>query len=114
MTPERLSITVAGSGGAGVVTVGNTLLEAAGSIGWYARMARSSGPQIRGGEVAATVCLSPQPIQSDPSHCDLLVALDWKNIDRFADEIVLNGHSVVISDPEQGEAPDSIRDSGAQ
>ncbi len=113
MIQERLSITVAGSGGAGAVTVGNTLLEAAGLTGWYARLTRSSGPQIRGGEVAATVCLSSHPIQSEPTHCDLLLALDWKNISRFADEMVLNRHSMVISDPAQGAVPDSIRDSGA-
>jgi Pyruvate/2-oxoacid:ferredoxin oxidoreductase gamma subunit len=48
MAQKRLSITVAGSGGAGVMTVGNALLEAAGLTGWYAHMVRSSGPQIRG------------------------------------------------------------------
>ncbi len=111
MAQKRLSITVAGSGGAGVMTVGNALLEAAGLTGWYAHMVRSSGPQIRGGEVAAMICVSPEPITSEPAHCDLLLAIDWKNIDRFGDEISLTGNSLVVCDPELGQAPASIGDS---
>jgi 2-oxoglutarate ferredoxin oxidoreductase subunit alpha len=114
MAQKRLSITVAGSGGAGVMTVGNALLEAAGLTGWYAHMVRSSGPQIRGGEVAAMICVSPEPITSEPAHCDLLLAIDWKNIDRFGDEISLTGNSLVVCDPELGQAPASIGDSAAR
>ena len=114
MAEDRLSITVTGSGGAGVVTVGNILLGAAALTGWYARMVRSSGPQIRGGEVASIVCLSAQPIQSESAHCDLLLALDWKNIDRFSDEMLLTRHSMVVSDPAQGQVPASIRSSSAR
>jgi len=42
-----VSIAIVGSGGSGVVTAGQLLLEAAGRSGLYGIMARSSGPQIR-------------------------------------------------------------------
>ena len=45
MPTPSVSITLAGSGGAGVMTAGSLLLEAAGRAGWYGRMTRSSGPQ---------------------------------------------------------------------
>ena len=44
-----LSLALAGSGGAGVMTAGNMLLEAAAKAGYYGLMTRTSGPQIRGG-----------------------------------------------------------------
>ena len=50
-----VSIALAGSGGAGVMTAGNMLLEAAAAAGYYGLMTRTSGPQIRGGEAAAMV-----------------------------------------------------------
>ena len=48
-----VSLVIAGSGGAGVMTVGEMLLKAAARAGWYGLMTRSNGPQIRGGEAAA-------------------------------------------------------------
>ena len=53
-----LSIVLTGSGGAGVMTAGQILLEAATSCGLYGLMTRSTGPQIRGGEAAAMLRLS--------------------------------------------------------
>lgn len=48
MLDRFVSLAVVGSGGAGVVTTGNLLLDAAARVGWYAYMTRSAGPQIRG------------------------------------------------------------------
>ena len=53
-----VSLALAGSGGAGVMTAGNLLLEAAAKAGYYALMTRTSGPQIRGGEAAAMLRVS--------------------------------------------------------
>ena len=55
---ESVSIALAGSGGAGVMTAGNMLLEAAAQAGYYGLMTRTSGPQIRGGEAAAMLRVS--------------------------------------------------------
>src|SRR3970040_597420 len=49
-TPRtRVSLALCGSGGAGVMTAGNMLLDATAKAGWYGLMVRSSGPQVRGG-----------------------------------------------------------------
>ena len=55
---DSVSVALAGSGGAGVMTAGNMLLEAAAHAGYYGLMTRTSGPQIRGGEAAAMVRVS--------------------------------------------------------
>lgn len=105
MSINSVSIALTGSGGAGVMTAGQILVDAAARAGWYGLMARSLGPQIRGGESAALLRLSPQPVQSADDYYDLMVAVDWGNIERFASELPLHGGSVIITDPSQGEVP---------
>lgn len=105
---DSVSIALTGSGGSGVMTAGQMLLDAAARAGWYGLMARSSGPQIRGGEAAAFIRLSPHPVSAPPSSFDMLLAFDWMNLDRFAAEIPLVAESSVIGDPSAGAMPDSI------
>ena len=81
---DTLSIVLTGSGGAGVMTAGQTLLEAATSCGLYGLMTRSTGPQIRGGEAAAMLRLSTKPVQCPGDKFDVLLALDFDNVQRFA------------------------------
>ena len=64
MKRQNLSIALTGSGGSGVMTTGNMLLEAVAQAGWYGFMGRSAGPQIRGGEAAALLRVSSEPIES--------------------------------------------------
>ena len=109
-----LSIAIAGSGGSGVMTAGTLLLEAAAKAGLYGLMVRTSGPQIRGGEAAALVRLSHQPVASLGDAFDLLVAVDWQNVHRFADEIPLGSASVVVGDATEGEVPEVFRGAGAR
>ncbi len=107
-TVQSVSLAIAGSGGAGVVTAGSLLLEAAAKAGWYALMSRSSGPQIRGGEAAAMLRLSVEPIMSHDDSFHLLVAIDWDNIARFSAEIPLVADSLIIGDPAEGEVPAAL------
>ncbi|MCP5151098.1 MAG: 2-oxoacid:acceptor oxidoreductase subunit alpha [Ectothiorhodospiraceae bacterium] len=111
---STLSIALTGSGGAGVVTAGRVLLDAATRAGWYGLLRRSSGPQIRGGESAALLRLGAHPVDCLDDHFDVLVALDWGNIERFADEIPLVATSLVLSDPSAGAVPAAIAAKGAQ
>lgn len=113
---KRDSVTVAlvGSGGAGVMTAGQMLLDAAAKVGWYGLMSRSSGPQIRGGEAAAFVRLSPRPVWAPGDVFDLVVAFDWQNVERFAAELPLTPASVIVTDPEQGAVPPVLAASGAR
>jgi 2-oxoglutarate ferredoxin oxidoreductase subunit alpha len=107
--PRSVSIALAGSGGSGVMTAGNLLLSAAARAGLYGIMVRTSGPQIRGGEAAALVRLATAPIASLDDGFDLLLAIDWQNVNRFADEIPLGEASVMIGDPDEGEPPEVFK-----
>ncbi|MEI6985849.1 MAG: 2-oxoacid:acceptor oxidoreductase subunit alpha [Rhodospirillaceae bacterium] len=115
LTPafDTVSIAITGSGGAGAITSGSLLLEAAGKAGWYGLMTRTVGPQIRGGEAAALVRLSRRPVSGHGDAFDLLIALDWRNVERFVAEIPLTAHSLVLADENAGEVPGQIGASGA-
>ena len=109
-----MSIALAGSGGSGVMTAGTLLLAAAAKAGLYGLMVRTSGPQIRGGEAAALVRLAPAPVDALDDRFDLLLAFDWQNVGRFAEEIPLSPASVVVGDPDEGEMPEVFRATGAR
>lgn len=112
--PASLSIAIAGSGGSGVMTAGTLLLDAAAHAGLYGLMVRTSGPQIRGGEAAALLRISPQPVESLDDRFDLLLAVDWQNVHRFADEIPLHAGSLLIGDSEGGEPPEVFLRTGTR
>ncbi|MCL4710972.1 MAG: 2-oxoacid:acceptor oxidoreductase subunit alpha [Pseudorhodoplanes sp.] len=109
-----LSVAIAGSGGAGALTVGNLILEAASASGWQGLLTRTVGPQIRGGEAAALIRLSNEPIECMPDQFELLVGIDWLNAHRFGAEIPLGPNSLVIGDPRGGDRPESFVKSGAK
>lgn len=109
-----VSIALAGSGGAGVMTAGNMLLEAAAGAGYYGLMTRTSGPQIRGGEAAAMVRLSSFPTDGQDDRFQVLAAIDWQNVGRFVSEIPLGPSSLIVGDPAQGAPPDVFTKSGAR
>lgn len=113
-TTGSFSVAITGSGGSGAVTAGRIVLEAAAHCGYQGLMTRSAGPQIRGGESAAMVRFSADPVECMGDCYDLLVALDWLNIERFADEIPLSEKSLIICDPAAGEVPVQLRSNGAE
>jgi 2-oxoglutarate ferredoxin oxidoreductase subunit alpha len=108
------SVAITGSGGSGAVTAGRIVLEAAARCGYQGLMTRTAGPQIRGGESAAMIRFGPQPVECMGNHFDLLVALDWLNIERFVDEIPLSRRSLILCDPAAGEVPSQLRSNGAE
>lgn len=109
-----ISVAIVGSGGAGALTAGNLLLEAASAMGWHGLLTRTVGPQIRGGEAAALLRLAAHPIASLSDQFDLLIAIDWLNANRFDGEIRLGPDSLVIGDPQGGAPPPSVLASGAR
>ena len=113
-TRTTVSVAICGSGGAGVMTAGNMLLDAAAGAGWYGLMVRSSGPQIRGGEAAALLRFAPHPIDCLDDRFDALIAVDWQSAHRFADEIPLDPRSLIVADPDQGAPPEAYLARGAR
>ena len=109
-TAASVSIALAGSGGSGVMTAGTLLLDAAAKAGLYGLMVRTSGPQIRGGEAAALVRLARAPTHSPRRP------LRPAARDRLAERQPLRRRdsarraaSVMIGDPDEGEAPEVFR-----
>ncbi len=111
---RSVSVALAGSGGAGVMTAANLLLEAAAQAGYYGLMTRSSGPQIRGGEAAGMLRIATEPVDGPDDRFDALLAIDWQNVGRFAAEIALDETSLLIGDPAQGAPPEVYVKSGAR
>jgi len=109
-----ISIAIVGSGGAGALTTGNSLLEAACAAGWHGLFTRTLGPQIRGGEAAALVRLAVHPVECLPDRFDLLIGIDWLNAHRFGSEIKVGPGTLVISDPQGGDPPPMVTQSGAR
>jgi len=105
-----MSLAVTGAGGIGAITVGELLLRLAGNDDLFGLMRRSFGPQIRGGEAAALLRISDRAVQCMNDSFDLLLALDWLNVERFSEEIVLRADSLIIADPSAGEVPQVFRE----
>ena len=111
---QTLSVAITGSGGSGVVTTGQMLLMAVANAGYHGLMSRSAGPQIRGGESAVMLRVGTRDITCLDDRFELMMALDWLNVSRFADEIPLDGDSLIICDPDAGDIPEVITSSGAR
>lgn len=109
-----ISVAVVGSGGAGALTTGNSLLETACAAGWHGLFTRTLGPQIRGGEAAALLRLAVDPVECLPDQFDLLIGIDWLNAHRFGAEIRVGAEALVISDPRGGALPPMVVKSGAR
>ena len=111
---RSFSVAIAGSGGAGVMTAGTLLLDAAARAGLYGLMVRTSGPQIRGGEAAALLRIGARPVATLDDRFDVLLAIDWQNLNRFGDEIPIDAGSLLIGDSDAGDAPDVFLRQGAR
>jgi 2-oxoglutarate/2-oxoacid ferredoxin oxidoreductase subunit alpha len=96
------------------MTAGNILLEAAAGAGYYALMTRTSGPQIRGGEAAAMLRIATCATDGQDDRFQILAAIDWQNVQRFASELPLGAGSLILGDPAQGEPPEAFTKSGAR
>ncbi|NBC48406.1 MAG: 2-oxoacid:acceptor oxidoreductase subunit alpha [Gammaproteobacteria bacterium] len=111
---QPITVAISGSGGSGALTAGSILLAAAQRCGRYGLMMRAAGPQVRGGESVAILRIGPTPVTNIGDRVDLLAALDWRNIERFVDELPLDSDSLILFDPDSGPVPDPIAASGAE
>ena len=105
---QDLVIGMAGSGGDGIVSAGESLIGAAAHDGYHAMMTKSFGSQIRGGESSCRVRLATRPIFNPGGTLDVAVALNWEDFLRFGAELPVGGGTLVIYDSRTGVAPDKL------
>ncbi len=105
---EDLILAMAGSGGDGVVSAGESLLSAAAADGYGAMLTKSFGSQIRGGESSCRLRVSTRPVLNPGGVVDVAVAFNWEHFLRFGAEIPVGPRSIVIYEEATGVAPGDI------
>lgn len=113
-TRPSTAIAITGSGGSGAVTTGLILLAAVARAGFYGLLTRSAGPQIRGGESAAMVRFAERPVECVGDRFDILLGLDWNNVERFVDELPLDSGSLILCDEQGAPVPEVLARGGAE
>jgi 2-oxoglutarate ferredoxin oxidoreductase subunit alpha len=103
-----LIIGMAGSGGDGIVSAGDSLMTALAMAGYHAMLTKSFGPQIRGGESSFRIRAATRPVLGPGGTLDVAVALNWDDFLKFGAELALDGHSIVIYDSNTRVAPDQV------
>jgi len=97
--PKRdLTLAMVGSGGDGVVTMGEMVAQAAASQGLNVIKVEAYGPQIRGGESSTTVRVSGEDIFAQADEVDVLIVFNWKDFARFKGEITTAPNAIILSE----------------
>jgi 2-oxoglutarate/2-oxoacid ferredoxin oxidoreductase subunit alpha len=102
---DDLVMGIAGSGGDGIVSAGESLIAAAAESGYYAMLTKSFGPQIRGGESSCRLRMSTRPVHNPGGVLDVAVALNWDDFLRFGAELPVGERTIVVHDGAAGEMP---------
>jgi len=105
---KDLVIGMAGSGGDGIISAGESLIAAVALEGYHAIMTKSFGSQIRGGESSCRVRISTRPVLNPGGTLDAAVALNWDDFLKFGAELPVGGNTVVIYEAKSGVAPDKL------
>ena len=100
-----LAIGIAGSGGDGVILLGELLSKAAAKVGLNAVLTKSFGPQIRGGESSSRIRVSDRPLSYVGDKIDALLIFHWTDLERFRSELVFKSGAVIVVD-EVDDTPD--------
>jgi len=109
---DDLVVGLAGSGGDGVVSAGESLLAAASSQGFHALMTKSFGSQIRGGESSCRVRISSRKVLNPGGVLDVAVALNWEDFRRFGAELPIGPGTVLIHEAKAGPPPADLAPAG--
>ncbi|HTL55328.1 MAG TPA: 2-oxoacid:acceptor oxidoreductase subunit alpha [Candidatus Limnocylindrales bacterium] len=105
---QDLIIGIAGSGGDGVVSAGESLITAAALEGYHGIMTKSFGSQIRGGEASCRLRLATQPVLNPNGPLDVAVALNWEDFRRFGAELPVEPATIIIYESNTGVLPDKL------
>jgi 2-oxoglutarate ferredoxin oxidoreductase subunit alpha len=97
-----LIIGMAGSGGDGIVSAGESLIGAVAREGYFGMLTKSFGPQIRGGESSCRLRVSTLPVLNAGGMLDVAVVLDWDDFLRFGSELPVTEDTVIIFEQKSG------------
>jgi 2-oxoglutarate ferredoxin oxidoreductase subunit alpha len=109
MTTKDLTIAMVGSGGDGVVTMGNLIAQAAAREGLHVIQTEAYGPQIRGGEASCTVRIASGEIFAQGDEVNVLVVFRRADFARFRGEISVAQDAVILVEAEDPAPPEDIR-----
>jgi 2-oxoglutarate ferredoxin oxidoreductase subunit alpha len=108
MPTRDLTFAIVGSGGDGVITVGDMMAQAGASEGLHVMKVEAYGPQIRGGESSCTVRLSADPIFAQGDLVQVLVVFNWADFSRFRGEIICGENAIVLYEASDDTPRDQI------
>ncbi len=108
MPTRDLTFAIVGSGGDGVITVGDMMAQAGASEGLHVMKVEAYGPQIRGGESSCTVRLSADPIFAQGDLVQVLVVFNWADFARFKGEIICGENAIVLYEATDETSHDEI------
>ena len=103
-----LIIGMAGSGGDGIVSAGESLISASAKEGYFAILTKSFGSQIRGGESSCRLRVSTEPVLNPGGTLDVAVVLNWEDFLRFGGELPVGPETIVIYEAKTKVAPDAV------
>jgi 2-oxoglutarate ferredoxin oxidoreductase subunit alpha len=99
---------MAGAGGDGVISAGESLITAAAIDGYHGVMTKSFGPQIRGGESSFRLRVAVGEVFTVGGTLDVAVALNWDDFLRFGAELPVGPGTIVIYDAHFAQGPDGV------
>lgn len=102
---DDLIIGMAGSGGDGIVSAGESLISAAATEGYFAILTKSFGSQIRGGESSCRLRVSTRPVLNPGGTLSVAVVLNWEDFLKFGGELPVGPDTVVIYESKTGVEP---------
>lgn len=105
---KDLIIGMAGSGGDGIVSAGESLISALASEGYYAILTKSFGSQIRGGESSCRLRVSTTPVLNPGGTLDVAVVLNWEDFLRFGGELPVGARTIVVYEQATKVEPDAL------
>lgn len=112
MQDPTFNLMLIGSGGDGVMSTANLLLQSAAQKGYYGILTQSYGPQIRGGESAAHITLGTHPVSVTGFEKDLVVVFRFSDAARFVKEFKASKSLLLFHDAAEKEIPSLLQGGG--
>ncbi len=103
---SECALAVIGSGGSGMMQLGDLLIETAAACGLYGLLTRTYGPEVRGGGSAGFLRLGSRAFEVLPDKLDLAVVFDWNNSEHVQQEFQFKPDGWLLYEETAGDPPD--------